>query len=182
MSREHLLTQLADYAVRFPQEQNTVQQFETFVRNHHDCFERSQTAGHVTGSAWLTNRSGTHVLLTHHRKLDRWLQLGGHADGNTDALDVALREATEESGIEEIAAVDTTLFDIDIHEIPARGNEPRHYHYDARFALQVSGTEHFKVSEESLALEWIKIDRLSDRTVEPSMLRMADKWIKRHSR
>lgn len=182
MSRQTLIDQLENYGTLYPDELDTVRQFSDFVQCYANCFERTLLAGHVTGSAWLVNRAGTHVLLTHHRKLNKWLQLGGHADGNTDALTVALREAREESGIDTITPLATTLFDIDIHEIPARGSEPSHYHYDARFALTATDTDDFIVSEESHALEWIAIDNLSGKTRECSMLRMADKWIGRARR
>lgn len=176
MSAESLVELLRVYQNTYPQESPTVTRYITFVESHGDCFERTQLAGHVTGSAWLVNTHGTHVLLTHHRKLDRWLQLGGHADGHTDVLEVALKEAREESGIQGIHALDTQLFDIDIHEIPARKNEPAHFHYDARFVLQVSGSESFTVSDESHALEWIEIPGLAQLTDDESMLRMAEKW------
>ena len=181
MSRQSLIEQLGHYRAQYPQESAVADRFSAFVQQYEDCFERSQQLGHVTGSAWLTNAAGTHVLLTHHRKLDRWLQLGGHADGNSDVLDVAIREACEESGIDNIAVVDQKIFDIDIHKIPARGDEPQHFHYDARFALVVTGSEAFAVSEESHALEWLEINQLQRRTTETSMLRMADKWQRRQA-
>ena len=176
MSAENLIDLLHVYRNTYPQETPAVERYIDFVAGHRDCFERSQLAGHVTGSAWLVNANGTHVLLTHHRKLNRWLQLGGHADGHTNVLDVALREACEESGINEIRVLDTKLFDIDIHEIPARKNEPTHLHYDARFALQVSGSDSFTISDESHALKWIEISELTQHTDDVSMLRMAEKW------
>lgn len=153
-----------------------IDRYEQFVRNHDDCFERSLLIGHVTGSAWLVNKQRTHVLLTHHRKLNMWLQLGGHADGNSDILSVALREAQEESGITNIEPISDQLLDIDIHKIPARADEPEHYHYDATFAFCTIDTDEFIVSDESHALEWIEIAKLTDRTTEASMMRMASKW------
>ncbi len=180
MSRHALITQLNGYKESFPDEQETVDRFLAFVHEYEDCFQRTQLTGHVTGSAWLTNVTGTHVLLTHHRKLDRWLQLGGHADGNPDAMAVAMKEAREESGITAITPCSTAVFDIDIHEIPARGAEPLHYHYDVRFALRVTGSDEFIVSDESHALEWIEIENLQSRTTEASMLRMAGKWARLH--
>jgi 8-oxo-dGTP pyrophosphatase MutT (NUDIX family) len=115
------------------------------------------------------------VLLTHHRKLGRWLQLGGHADGDEDALRVALREAREESGLD-VAPVSSRLFDVDVHEIPARGPDPVHLHYDLRFAIRAIASEAFRVSDESHALRWVSIDRIRTLTEETSILRMAAKW------
>lgn len=147
-----------------------------FVSAHADCFERSLSLGHVTGSAWLVNRRRTHVLLTHHRKLNKWLQLGGHADGDSDVLAVAMKEALEESGLPDIAPLSPDIFDLDIHEIPARKSEPAHFHYDVRFALRANASEQYVVSDESHDLAWIDIARIATVTSETSMLRMANKW------
>ena len=124
----------------------------------------------------MINRAGTHTLLTHHRKLDRWLQLGGHADGQANILEVALREAREESGITDVVPVSPAIFDVDIHRIPARRDEPAHDHYDVRFAVHTVTTDQFMVSHESHALCWVEMTRLSDITHEPAMLRMHQKW------
>ena len=132
----------------------------------------------MTGSAWVVSPDSSQVLLTHHRKLNLWVQLGGHADGNTDVFDVAIQEAREESGIESIAAVSTAVFDVDIHRIPQRKNEPEHFHYDVRFALQVTDSENYIVSDESHDLQWIEVARLHEKTSETSMLRMAQKWLR----
>lgn len=179
MHRNDLLSKLRHYRDRFPSEQDVADRLIGFVESHPDCFERSLEVGHITGSAWLVNKAGTHVLLTHHRKLNAWLQLGGHADGNTDILDAALQEALEESGIRELEPVSTDVFDIDIHLIPARKNEPEHYHHDIRFAFRCTGSEAYTVSNESHDLAWVETERLEEYSTEESMLRMARKWLKR---
>jgi 8-oxo-dGTP pyrophosphatase MutT (NUDIX family) len=178
MHRRRLIALLDAYGDAHPAESAVVERFLSFVRAHERCFERDCFPGHVTGSAWLVNRPGTHVLLTHHRKLGRWLQLGGHADGETDPLLAATREAEEESGLA-VEPVAEAVFDIDIHEIPARGADPVHLHYDVRFALRCSHTEEFRVSEESHDLAWVPVADLSDYTDEESVLRMARKWSRR---
>lgn len=153
---------------------------EAFVKSHENCFERTNQEGHVTGSAWLVDRTGENVLLTHHKKLGKWLQLGGHADGSPDVLAVALNEAKEESGIAGIHPVSTEIFDIDVHLIPERNGEPQHFHFDIRFAFQVTGKAVFQVSSESYGLKWIPIRHLCDHTQEKSLLRMARKWMKNY--
>ena len=97
MHRNDLLLKLAEYATAWPEEAETTQPLIDFVEANPDCYERHLQIGHVTGSAWVVNQAGTHVLLTHHKKLNLWLQLGGHADGNSDILEAALREVQEES-------------------------------------------------------------------------------------
>src|SRR5579859_4895881 len=111
------------------QDENGVQHFIDFLAQGERVFRREAREGHFTGSAWLVSADGERVLLTHHRKLGRWLQLGGHADGDTDLAQVALREAEEESGLVGLA-VEPEPFDLDRHRIPARGTEPEHWHYD----------------------------------------------------
>ena len=107
-----------------------------FVEQNEMCFERSLDIGHITGSAWVLDFHRTHTLLTHHAKLDKWLQLGGHSDGDPDTLEVALREVREESGLVEVRPISEAIFDVDAHLIPARGAEPEHIHYDIRFLAE----------------------------------------------
>lgn len=130
----------------------------------------------MTASAWIVDPSKKFVLLTHHAKLNRWLQPGGHADGDEDILNVALREAEEETGLKNFNLIYPGIFDIDIHTIPARKELPEHLHYDVRFLLQNSRLETLIHSEESHALAWVPatdIKSLSDKN--QSMIRMTQK-------
>jgi 8-oxo-dGTP pyrophosphatase MutT (NUDIX family) len=175
MHRQPLLDQLADYAAKHPDEAETVARFIDFVRCESDCFERSLAVGHVTGSAWILNADGSQVLLTHHRKLDRWLQLGGHADGDPDVFAVAMKEAREESGLGDFEAVGNGIFDLDIHPIPARKSDPEHLHYDVRYLLRATGATDYVVSDESHDLRWVPLDEVTTLTTEDSMTRMVRK-------
>ena len=177
MSRAEVLKQLRDYQLRWRSESEVCARFIDFVVNQPDCFERHLPIGHVTGSAWVVNRAGTHVLLTHHKKLNLWVQLGGHADGDADVFRVARREAEEESGLAGLVPVSKAIFDLDVHRIPARGNAPEHFHWDVRYAFRAMGGETYVVSAESHDLGWIEIASLSLVTQEESMLRMARKWV-----
>lgn len=178
MHRQQLLKLIDRYAETWPDENSsTTDRFRAFVEANENCFERELAIGHVTGSAWIVDAAGERVLLTHHRKLNRWLQLGGHADGDPDAFRVALREAEEESGLRDFEPVFTEIFDLDIHTIPARKNEAEHEHFDVRIALQHTGDGDFSVSEESHDLAWAPIADLAEFTDEESMLRMARKWL-----
>jgi 8-oxo-dGTP pyrophosphatase MutT (NUDIX family) len=146
-----------------------------FVRAHDDCFERSLLEGHITGSAWIVNEGRTRCLLTHHRKLERWLQLGGHADGQADVLEVAMREAVEESGLTSLRAVSPAIFDCDVHPIPGRREEPEHFHYDVRFLLEADDAEPLVVSEESKELAWVALDDVRALESDVSVMRMVAK-------
>ena len=177
MHRNPLLKLLWEYLVSHQQEQDIINHFLQFVSSQPNCFERTLQIGHITGSAWLVNATGTHVLLTHHRKLDKWLQLGGHADGDSDLWRVVLRELREESGLRSIFPVFENIFDLDIHHIPRLGNETEHLHYDVRFAMQATESTRYMVSEESHDLSWFAIKNLQAFTQEESLLRMARKWL-----
>ena len=147
--------------------------------NDPSAFLRERLAGHFTGSAWLVSADGQRVLLMHHRKLDRWLQPGGHADGDADLAAVALREAEEETGLRDLH-IEPGIFDLDAHRIPARADVPEHTHHDVRYVIRTRGGEAPQGNAESLALAWVEIDALrDDPAIEPSIRRMAAKWVKR---
>lgn len=146
-----------------------------FVEAREDCLRRSCEPGHLTGSAWIVDASRERTLLTHHRKLEKWLQLGGHADGETDLLGVALREAREESGLRRLRAVSAEIFDVDRHWIPPRKNEPGHYHYDLRFLIEADPDEPLVVTSESKELAWVNVTEVARLNPEESMQRMVRK-------
>src|SRR5262245_12685307 len=176
MHRAHLLAILESYLARRPEDRGRVDQVRDFVADHADCFLRSCLAGHITGSAWILSPDRGAVLLTHHRKLGRWLQLGGHADGETNPFRVALREAREESGLEDLRPLpggDELLpFDVDVHPIPAHASEPAHLHHDIRYLLVAAPGQRLRVSDESHDLRWVERARLGELVAEESMLRM----------
>ncbi|WP_313455621.1 NUDIX hydrolase [Stenotrophomonas sp.] len=179
-----LREQLADYARRHPEHAALADEFSTLLDDAENPFLRSRLAGHFTGSAWLVSADGERILLTHHRKLDRWLQLGGHADGERDLAKVALTEAEEESGLGGLVLEDGVLFDIDKHWIPERKDVPGHWHYDARYVVRALGSEVFVVSEESLALAWRTVAEVAAEAIatpdgDQSLPRMAKRWLAR---
>lgn len=176
---EVLVDLLHRYRQRWPGEAATVRAFEALLAEPDAPFTRERRGGHFTGSAWLVDASGTKVLLTHHRKLRRWLQLGGHADGDNDLAQVALREASEESGLTGLL-VEPEVFDLDRHWIPERGDEPGHWHYDVRHVVRTGSDEAFVVGEESLDLAWRSIVAIiQDDASDESLRRMAAKWLSR---
>lgn len=157
-------------------EQQIKKRMIAFIDQYPNCFERSLEIGHFTASAWLLNKTGTHALLMHHAKLDMWVQLEGHCDGNQDVLEVALQEAREESGISGIEPISAEIFDIDIHQVPEYKGIPAHEHYDVRFLLQVVSDEQIVQNNESKELRWIPPHKDQLPTREQSVVRMFDKW------
>ena len=94
--------------------------------------------------------------MTHHRQLNRWLQPGGHADGNPDLLYVAINEAREETGLTKLKVKSDKIFDLDIHNIPKFNNVPQHFHYDIRFILETKRKPNeIIISKESYDVAWI---------------------------
>lgn len=146
-----------------------------FVEGRADCLLRSCVPGHLTGSAWIVSPDRRRTLLTHHRKLGKWLQLGGHADGDEDLLAVARREAIEESGLTAVHAVSPAIFDVDRHWIPPRKSDPGHYHYDLRFLFAADPAAALAISSESKDLAWVAIDQVTTLNPEESMARMVRK-------
>ncbi len=167
-----LLQDLGTYAPADPHERAMLERMRAFVAAYDGCFDRTLGAGHVTGSGWIVDRDGTATLLTHHRKLHKWLQPGGHADGDGNLRRVALREATEESGLRDIQFASERIFDVDVHEIPARALEPAHLHFDIRFAFYGDRDEVPVASDESHAVAWIPLDRIESFAIDDSVRRL----------
>jgi len=140
-------------------------------RHPHDAHRRTTLEGHLTASALIVDSTFRCALLTHHRKLGKWLQMGGHCDGDANLAGVALRECIEESGIADLAVLPTPL-DLDIHPIPARPGEPEHLHYDTRFLVVAPAGAQFVVSDESHALAWVRPDELERYAVDDSVRRL----------
>lgn len=173
-----LLDLLANYEITDPTQSILAAKFRELYLSEPNAFEHYFNQGHFTGSAWVVSQDAKRVLLTHHRKLNRWLQLGGHADGNLDLRQVALREAEEESGLSGLN-IESAIFDLDLHAIPAYGVEPAHWHYDVRFVVWAGVDEKFKVSSESHDLAWWPIDEVlcnAEGKTDASVQRMATKW------
>jgi 8-oxo-dGTP pyrophosphatase MutT (NUDIX family) len=174
-TRANLLDELRAYVPADPREDAMRARLVAFVAAHADAFERTLLTGHVTASAWIVDPARTRALLAHHRKLGKWLQLGGHVDGDPDVRRAALREAREESGLTSLRFVSSGIYDLDVHPIPARPGEPAHDHYDVRFALEADPTEPLVTSAESHGLAWIALGDLPSYGADESVLRLARK-------
>ena len=165
---------LESYLPRDEEQARFREEMLAFIDAHPaDAHERTCIEGHLTAACFLLDHAEERALLTHHAKLGRWLQLGGHVDGDANLPAAALREGTEESGIEGIL-LDPTPFDLDIHSIPARGDEPEHLHLDVRFLGRAPAGAREVISEESLELGWFGPDELSGLNTDPSVTRLFD--------
>ncbi|MDP6339406.1 MAG: NUDIX hydrolase [Candidatus Marinimicrobia bacterium] len=176
MTQENLQNLFNRYSVQYPGEKTTAQKMIQFLNEDSNCFERHNWYGHFTGSAWVVDKPRERVLMTHHRQLDIWLQLGGHADGCSNLFEVAHMEAIEESGLSQFKALSEEIFDVDIHNIPAHKNDPPHIHFDVRFILEAHRQEEdVIVSDESRDVAWVHIDKVLNKNPEKSIARMLNK-------
>ncbi|MGY1459043.1 MULTISPECIES: NUDIX hydrolase [unclassified Luteimonas] len=167
------------HALAWPGEAEESRLFIALLHDAINPFVRDRLDGHFTASSWLVSADGRRALLTHHRKLDRWLQPGGHADGDIDLARVALREASEESGLGGLH-VEGGIFDLDRHWIPERKDVPGHWHHDVRYVVRAGADEAFVVGEESHDLAWLAVEAIAaDEAMDPSLRRMARKWLAR---
>ena len=177
--REALLHALDHYQARYPTEGDTVARIRDLVTARPDCFDRTCMPGHITGSAWILSPDRSKYLLTRHRIFDRWLQLGGHADGCPRPHLVALREAEEESGLKGFGLFRDpdgyVPLDVDIHVIAARSGVPAHEHYDLRYLLAAAAEQPLVISDESHDLRWFAREELLGIVHEESVLRMLRK-------
>ena len=177
MHRQELLNLLLQYKTSFMDEAAYRSRSISFVQQHADCFYRELWPAHVTGSSWVVNPQRSHVLMLHHKKHDQWFQPGGHADGHADILAVALRETAEETGLEPavIRLLSHEVFDIDVHAIPAIGNEPEHEHIDIRFLVEIDSQLPIPGNDESHQVIWVPLNQVSAYNNNRSTYRMVEK-------
>jgi 8-oxo-dGTP pyrophosphatase MutT (NUDIX family) len=156
-----------------PDHEAARQQILAFLAERPDALERSCGPGHLTGSALVVDPASERVLLLLHAKVRRWLQPGGHADGDGDLAHVALREATEETGIDGLRVI-TPAIDLDVHVFrDARGREPEHLHLDVRHLVLTPPEAEATTNHESDSHAWVREEELVAYDVDPGTLRMA---------
>jgi 8-oxo-dGTP pyrophosphatase MutT (NUDIX family) len=142
------------------------------------CFSRDLLSGHFTASAFIVNSERDSTLLLKHTKLNRWLQPGGHCDGDSDIENVAIKEVFEETGLIIKKAENPKIFDVDIHTIPERKGVPEHLHYDVRFLFVVNESELIEISDESTDIRWVPLNKIDDYNLDESIIRMTQKIVK----
>ena len=145
--------------------------YRALIDGHPDACLRTCRPGHLTGSALVVDSTGANTLLLLHAKLGRWLQPGGHADGDANLAAVALREATEETGIEDLLIWAQPIH-LDIHEVDPPG-EDAHLHYDVRFLVRAPADARPQGNHESRDLRWVPLDRLADFGCDPGLVHLA---------
>ena len=156
--------------IHVPELEDVKRKFFELTALEPGALDRSTTPGHLTGSALVFNHDATQTLLMFHTKLQRWLQPGGHADGEANLARVALKEATEETGIEGLEIVDPAI-DLDIHNVAKEGQDPV-WHYDVRFIVFAPAGARPVGNHESQDIKWVGLEELDDYGLDGGHRRM----------
>ena len=140
---------------------------------HPEALDRTCRPGHLTGSALVADPADRRILLMFHSKLERWLQPGGHADGDGDLARVALREATEETGIAGLQISEPPV-DLDIHLVEPPAEDP-HEHHDVRYLVVAPPGAEAVGNHESREIRWVDAGELPGMGVDPGLVRLAER-------
>lgn len=188
--RAELIQSVKHYLSLYPSDHQQTEPFIDFFNRDLNWFDRSTQFGHLTASGWVVGPDGESVVLIHHRKLARWLQPGGHADGDSNLLRVAAREVEEETGLKDLEgydaikgkfvplrteAIELLPFDLDAHLIPATTDFPAHIHFDYRFLFRSRTTVLGSGDSGVLAVRWFSTQDVDSKIEEIGIRRMADK-------
>jgi len=175
--RYFLYRHLKDYKSIDKQEEESRLETIKFIESNENCFDRTCIPGHVTGSALVVNEDITEVLLNYHAKVKKWIQFGGHSDGENNPFNVALRETFEESGLKEVKFIYpyTGIFLLDHHPIPAHNGELDHIHYDVSIILMAKNSDKINISNESKDIKWVKIEDVEKYNSRDKMKKMIKK-------
>ena len=131
--------------------------------------------GHFTASGFVLSSDGRSLLMVHHRRLDRWLQPGGHIDPTGEqVVEASMREIEEETGIGALTLADDGIFDIDVHRVPAHKGEPAHYHFDVRFLFHAADAD-VVAADEVHDAAWVALGDVESMTNDDSVLRAVAK-------
>ena len=150
--------------------------FLDLLRTTPDPYSRAQfIPGHLTASCFIVD-ADRRLLLHHHRRLGRWLQMGGHLEAGEQPLDAALREAAEESGLRDLKLAFNGITDLDVHIIPAGRGEPQHRHFDVRYIARTASPQFIAIdAQESNELMWVDLDRAEELMQGDESLRVIGK-------
>jgi len=176
MSRlESLLDELRSYEPADDAEAHNVESVVSLLTRSAHPFSRGQfDPGHVTASCYIVDPDGR-LLLHHHRRLDRWLQMGGHVEADEFAAAAALREGREESGLDDLQ-LDDGILDVDVHAIPESKGDPRHHHFDVRYIARTAAPHSVTMhDEESNDLAWFTLQRAEELMNAPESSRVIRK-------
>ncbi len=169
---EKLLAELRIYQPWNEQEGQDRDEIIRQIENAPDIFTRENRNAHMTASAWIVNPARTRILMVYHNLYDSWSWCGGHADGETDLLQVALREAREETGIVHPCAVSENIFSLEILTVDGHEKKGRyvssHLHLNLTYLLEADETENLRTKpDENSNVAWFLLDEAVKVSSEP---------------
>jgi len=172
MQTDKLCKEIEAYKPFNEQEQKDQEVILHFLRTNGDAFSRDNTIAHMTASAWVVNTKRDRVLMIYHKIYDSWSWTGGHADGETDLLAVAVREVTEETGVTRIQPVFRRPFSLEV--LTVDGHEKRgkyvssHLHLNLTYLLEADEREPLRIcEEENKGVAWFTLQRALEVSTEP---------------
>ncbi len=176
--RERLLEQLLTYRAADSIEEANVARVVKLLTTAPEPFSRSKfEPGHITASCYIVDGEGR-LLLHHHKRLQRWLQMGGHVDGSEQPIEAARREGWEESGLEDLV-IDEEILDVDVHPIPASKGDPLHHHFDVRYVARTASPLSITIkADESNELAWFTMERAATMMDAPESARVIQKLLR----
>lgn len=178
--REQLLREVRNFEAGDSDEEKHQREILDLLENPDFASRNHFQPGHITASAFVIDPAAGRLLLHHHKRLGRWLQMGGHLEPGESPRAAALREAFEESGLRDLRLLVDRIIDLDVHDIPSNGIEPAHRHFDLRFLAATDFPKEILIDpEESLALAWFGLDEAASVMNEPCSGRAVGKirWV-----
>lgn len=167
-----IVEEMKKYCPCNEQEQRDKAVILAFLENNEDAFLRSNLLAHMTASSWIVNPERTKTLMVYHNIYDSWSWTGGHADGETDLLSVALREAREETGIAHVRPVSPEIFSLEVLTVDGhekRGEYvPSHLHLNVTYLLEAEESDTLHIcKEENSGVAWFTLEEALKASTEP---------------
>ena len=172
MNRQELLNQIEHYTTFNEQEETDKQLILNWIRNNTNAFSRENTVAHMTASAWVVNQDKSKILMVYHNIYNSWSWLGGHADGETDLLAVALREVKEEAGISHVSPVSEEIFSLESLTVDGHVKKGKyvssHLHLNVTYLLEANSEEAVSIkADENSGVAWFSPEEALKKSTEP---------------
>ena len=172
MNRQELLNQIEHYTPFNEQEETDKQLILNWIRNNTNAFSRENTVAHMTASAWVVNQDKSKILMVYHNIYNSWSWLGGHADGETDLLAVALREVKEEAGISHVSPVSEEIFSLESLTVDGPGKKGKyvssHIQLNGTYLLAADSEEAVSIkADENSGVAWFSPEEALKKSTEP---------------
>lgn len=171
---EELYKLIMDYIPENEQEENDKKIMLKYIKKFDDVLTRQNEMFHFTTSAWVINHDKTKVLMIYHNIFDSWAWIGGHADGNSNLLEVVKKEILEETGVKNVALLINGIFGLSIQIVKPHIKNGKyissHLHYDIQFLFEASEEDDLKIKcDENKDVRWLDIDTVLDKVTEEHM-------------